>query len=148
MIECLNFRWVLVEYRRSERSYGALLAGICTTQDVDLFFRHMNNARYIRELDFARFHFYDLSGLYRQVVKMKGNALQGASSIRYRRTIPIFSLYRIDTKVSLVQPELASWGWALLEKPPVAQPLKNFPIFYGSRKLITVFTRALHWSLS
>jgi hypothetical protein len=60
----------------------------------------MNNARYIRELDFARFHFYDRSGLYRQVLKMKGNALQGASTIRYRRTIPIFSIYKIDTKVS------------------------------------------------
>jgi hypothetical protein len=25
---------------------------------------------------------------------------------------------------------------------------KNFPAFYGSRRFITVFTRALHWSLS
>jgi hypothetical protein len=28
------------------------------------------------------------------------------------------------------------------------QPLKNFPAFYGTRSFITVFTRALHWSLS
>jgi hypothetical protein len=35
-----------------------------------------------------------------------------------------------------------------LEKPPVAQPLKNVRIFYGTRRLITLFTRALHWSLS
>jgi acyl-CoA thioesterase FadM len=87
-------------------SCDALLTGICTTQDVDFLFRHMNNARYIRELDFARFLFYDLSGLYHQITKMKGIALQGASTIRYRRTIPIFSIYKIDTKVSLVQPEL------------------------------------------
>jgi hypothetical protein len=110
-------------------SYGALLAGICTTQDVDFLFRHMNNARYIRELDFARFHFYDLSGLYRQIIKMKGNVLQGAAAIRYRKTIPIFSIYRIDTKVSLVQLELTLWSGALLENPPVAQPLKNFSTF-------------------
>jgi hypothetical protein len=70
----------------------------------------MNNARYIRELDFARFHFYDRSGLYRQVLKMKGNALQGASTIRYRRTIPIFSIYKIDTKVSFIQHELSPSG--------------------------------------
>jgi hypothetical protein len=44
--------------------------------------------------------------------------------------------------------ELTSWSWALLEKPPVAQLLKNFPAFYGTRKFITVFTRALHLSLS
>jgi hypothetical protein len=41
-----------------------------------------------------------------------------------------------------------SWSWALLEKPPVVQLLKNFPAFYGTRRFITVFTRALHWSLS
>jgi hypothetical protein len=38
--------------------------------------------------------------------------------------------------------------WALLEKPPIVQPLKNFPAFYGTRRFITVFTRALQWSLS
>jgi hypothetical protein len=32
--------------------------------------------------------------------------------------------------------------------PPVVQPLKNFPTFYGTRRFITVFTRVLHWSLS
>jgi hypothetical protein len=26
------------------------------------------------------------------------------------------------------------------------QPLKNFPAFYGTRRFISVFTRALHWS--
>jgi hypothetical protein len=39
------------------------------------------------------------------------------------------------------------WSWVLLEKPPVAQLLKSFP-FYGTRRLITVFTRAHHWLLS
>jgi hypothetical protein len=36
----------------------------------------------------------------------------------------------------------------LLEKLIVAQLVKKFPIFYGSRKFITVFTRAGHWRLS
>jgi hypothetical protein len=36
----------------------------------------------------------------------------------------------------------------LLEKPPVAQLLKNFATFYGTRRFITVFTRAQHRSLS
>jgi hypothetical protein len=35
-------------------------------------------------------------------------------------------------------------NWALLEKPPVVQLHKNFSIFYGTRRFITVFTRALH----
>jgi hypothetical protein len=44
--------------------------------------------------------------------------------------------------------KLTPWSWALLEKPPVAQTLKRFPTFYGTRRFITVFKRALHWSLS
>jgi hypothetical protein len=41
-----------------------------------------------------------------------------------------------------------SWTWALLEKPPVVPLLKNFPAYYGTRRFITVFIRALHCSLS
>jgi hypothetical protein len=33
-----------------------------------------------------------------------------------------------------------SWSWALLEKLPIVQPLKNFPAFYGTRKFIIAFT--------
>jgi hypothetical protein len=41
-----------------------------------------------------------------------------------------------------------SRSWALLGKPPNVQPLKNFPAFYGTRRFITEYTRALHLSLS
>jgi hypothetical protein len=40
-----------------------------------------------------------------------------------------------------------SWNWTLLEKSPIVQLLKKFPAFYGTRRFITVFTRALHWFL-
>lgn len=73
--------------------------GICITPDIDLAFKHMNNARYLRELDFARFHFYDKSGIYAGIVKRGGSAVQGASSIRYRRAIPIFTSYKVTTKL-------------------------------------------------
>jgi hypothetical protein len=43
--------------------------------------------------------------------------------------------------------ELTSWSWALLEKAPMVQLLTNYPAFYETRRFITVFTRALHWSL-
>jgi hypothetical protein len=42
---------------------------------------------------------------------------------------------------------LNSWSRALLEKPPVVQLLKNFPAFYGTRRFITVLTRALESAL-
>jgi hypothetical protein len=41
-----------------------------------------------------------------------------------------------------------SWSRALLEKLPIVQLLEHFPAFYGNRRFITVFTRALHRSLS
>jgi hypothetical protein len=40
-----------------------------------------------------------------------------------------------------------SRSWALLEKPLIVQLLKDFPEFYGTWRFITVFTKALHWSL-
>jgi hypothetical protein len=41
-----------------------------------------------------------------------------------------------------------SWSWALLEKLSIVHLHKNLPAIYGTRRFITVFTRALHWSLS
>jgi hypothetical protein len=40
------------------------------------------------------------------------------------------------------------WSRALLEKPPIVQPLKNFPVFYGTQRFIFLLTRAFLWSLS
>jgi hypothetical protein len=41
-----------------------------------------------------------------------------------------------------------SLSWAVLQKTPILQLLKNFSAFYGSRRFITAFTRAIHWSQS
>jgi hypothetical protein len=46
-------------------------------------------------------------------------------------------------RYSLLTPR--SW---VLGKLPVVELVKNFPTFYGTPRFITVFTRALHWSLS
>jgi hypothetical protein len=42
---------------------------------------------------------------------------------------------------------LTPWSSVFFEKLPVAQILKHFSIFYGARRFIPVFTRALQWSL-
>jgi hypothetical protein len=44
--------------------------------------------------------------------------------------------------------KLTPWNWVLLEKPTLAQPLKKFPKFDGTRKFITVFTRSHDRSLT
>jgi hypothetical protein len=58
----------------------------------------------------------------------------------------IFKPRRMGKQVYVLLASLRSW--ALLENPPIVELLKNFPAFYGTRRFITVFTRALHWSLS
>jgi hypothetical protein len=67
----------------------------------------------------------------------------GASSRHCQRGTFTF---RTDGSISFK--DTYSRSWALLEKLPIVQPIKNFPAFYGTRRFITVFTRFLHWSLS
>ncbi|XP_017849359.1 protein THEM6-like [Drosophila busckii] len=73
--------------------------GVCTTQDVDIFMRHMNNARYLRELDFACYDFYTLTRLYRRVRQRGGSIMRCTTSIRYRRSIYLFQPYKICTRL-------------------------------------------------
>jgi hypothetical protein len=40
------------------------------------------------------------------------------------------------------------WSWALLERPLDVRPLDSFPVFYGTRRFNTEFTRAPHLFLS
>lgn len=59
----------------------------------------MNNARYLREIDFARVDFYERTSLYRTIVAKGGSVVQGASTIRYRRFIRPFSFYNITSRI-------------------------------------------------
>lgn len=62
-------------------------------------FRHMNNGRFSRDLDFARFSFYDRTGLRRLLMASNAHFYQRATNIRYRQVIPLFNLYKVTTKV-------------------------------------------------
>jgi acyl-CoA thioesterase FadM len=77
--------------------------GVCLTNDVDTLLYHMNNARYLRELDFARVDFYERSGLYRTIKSKGGAVVQGACTVRYRRFLRPFSIYKIYSKVRNMQ---------------------------------------------
>lgn len=76
-----------------------LFAGICTTTDVDTLLYHMNNARYLREIDFARADFYERTSLYREICSQGSGVVQGASTIRYRRFLKPLSIFKITSKV-------------------------------------------------
>lgn len=73
--------------------------GLCILQDADLVMKHMNNARYLRELDFARMHYLDRTGMLSLLTKMGATVVLGASSTRYRRPIPLFMPYKVTTKL-------------------------------------------------
>ncbi|XP_033211569.1 protein THEM6 [Belonocnema kinseyi] len=73
--------------------------GVCTATDVDTLLYHMNNARYLRELDFARADFYERTNLYREICSQGSGLVQGAATIRYRRFLKVFCFYKITSKI-------------------------------------------------
>ncbi|XP_022182351.1 protein THEM6-like [Myzus persicae] len=71
----------------------------CLTTDVDFLLFHMNNSRYLREVDFARTEFYTRTGLWTAIREKGGLPVQGGTSIRYRKFIRTFSLYSISSRI-------------------------------------------------
>ena len=89
-----------ISFHSNVQIFILFLLGICTTQDVDINnFNHMNNARYLREIDFASFHYYVVTGLHDKIKKHGGATFKSASKIRYRRLIPIFTQYKVETQM-------------------------------------------------
>jgi hypothetical protein len=58
------------------------------------------------------------------------------------------SLGAIHERGSLVLVELTPWNRVLFEKLTGPQLVKEFPVFYGTLRFMTVFTGARHLSLS
>ncbi|KAI4502610.1 hypothetical protein M0802_002522 [Mischocyttarus mexicanus] len=73
--------------------------GICTTQDVDAACSHMNNARYLRELDFARLDNLIRTNLFDRMKKLGTIAVVGGSYTRYRKPVPFLMVFKIVTKL-------------------------------------------------
>jgi len=78
----------------------SVVYSICSTQDLD-FMWHMNNARYFRELDFARTDNLVRSGIYSTYRSIRSDiyVLQHASTIRYRRPINFLRPFLVRTKL-------------------------------------------------
>lgn len=70
----------------------------CLLSDIDTLLYHMNNARYLRELDFARADFYERTGLYANIKAAGGAVVQGAATIRYRRYLKPFTKFTITSR--------------------------------------------------
>jgi acyl-CoA thioesterase FadM len=66
--------------------------------DTDLYL-HMNNARYLSIMDFARFHFLARTRLLNHVVRSRWRLLVGAVWVTYRRSLPLFSAFTLSTRL-------------------------------------------------
>lgn len=76
------------------------MLGFCSINDIDMFLTHMNNARYQRELDFARVDFLIRTQIYQTITKLQGKAFfVGAVNVRYRVPIKLFSGFKITSKL-------------------------------------------------
>lgn len=72
--------------------------GICTSTDLD-FYWHMNNTRYLREFEFGRTAFGVANGIWKAAKQTGCRGVMSAVSIRYRRSITLFQVFRIKTKI-------------------------------------------------
>ncbi|XP_015209804.1 protein THEM6 isoform X2 [Lepisosteus oculatus] len=80
---------VLAEQRRSGR---------VLPHDID-FMGHMNNARYLRECDFARFSLYTRNGMFKAARALGANMVVGASTVRYRRSLHLGEPFELRSRV-------------------------------------------------
>lgn len=74
-----------------------VVPGRVTFNDIDMC--HMNNARYLRECDFARFSLYTRNGVFKAVRALRANMVVGASTIRYRRALCVGEAYELRSRI-------------------------------------------------
>jgi acyl-CoA thioesterase FadM len=92
-------------------------------QDID-FNLHMNNARYLSVMDYARMHLLARGRLLEHIVRSRWQPLVGAVWMTYRRSLPLFSAFTIASRLMCwddrwfyieqrftVRDSLAAVGW-------------------------------------
>jgi len=66
--------------------------------DIDLNL-HMNNARYLSVMDYGRTHLLARARLLEHVVRSRWTPLVGAVWMTYRRSLPLFSRFMLDSRL-------------------------------------------------
>jgi acyl-CoA thioesterase FadM len=66
--------------------------------DIDLNL-HMNNARYLSVMDYARMHLLARTGLLEHIIRSRWQALVGAVWVTYRRSLPLFSQFTLTSRL-------------------------------------------------
>ena len=66
--------------------------------DIDVNF-HMNNARYLSVMDYARMHLLARTRLLEHILRSRWQPLVGAVWVTYRRSLPLFSAYTLTSRM-------------------------------------------------
>jgi acyl-CoA thioesterase FadM len=79
-------------------------------QDIDLNM-HMNNARYLSVMDYARTHLLARTKLLEHIVRARWQPLVGGVWMTYRRPLPLFATFSVTSR-------LACWDdrWFYIEQ--------------------------------
>lgn len=72
--------------------------GIVLPSDLD-WMLHMNNSKYLREMDYGRVGMFFERGVHAAVQANSGNAALAACSIRYRRSLTLFQRFVLRTRL-------------------------------------------------
>ncbi|KAM6948998.1 protein THEM6-like isoform 3-T3 [Aplochiton taeniatus] len=73
------------------------VSGRVLPHDIDMC--HMNNARYLRECDFARFSLYTRNGVFKATRALGATMVVGATTIRYRRALCIGEGFELRSRI-------------------------------------------------
>jgi acyl-CoA thioesterase FadM len=66
--------------------------------DIDINF-HMNNARYLSVMDYARMHLLARNRLLGHILRSRWQPLVGATWVTYRRSLPLFAAYSLSSRL-------------------------------------------------
>ncbi|KAI4503705.1 hypothetical protein M0802_001108 [Mischocyttarus mexicanus] len=91
--------WAKFFQKKAKIMDETTIYGICIPQDLDAILTNMSNARYLREIDFSRFHYFMQTDILLTMRKMGATVVLGGSYARYRRPIPFLMMYKITTKL-------------------------------------------------
>uniref|UniRef100_A0A8C5EZ03 Protein THEM6 n=2 Tax=Gouania willdenowi TaxID=441366 RepID=A0A8C5EZ03_GOUWI len=91
------FLWAWFQRPIKDITAEQLIFSRVSTSDIDLC--HMNNARYLRECDFARFSLLTRNGVFSALRALKASAVVGASTARYRRPLCLGEAFGLRSRV-------------------------------------------------
>lgn len=72
--------------------------GVVLPSDLDMQL-HMNNSKYLREMDFGRFHHFVSTSLYASVISLESTLVVASTMIRYRRSLQLWQRFQLRTRI-------------------------------------------------